>query len=454
MHHTSSSARTSRNGSPRLYPWALASGLLVTLAAPPLASAVTFARENILGTSFELTLAGLDRNDARAAESRVLDEIDRLSAVLSTYNAESVIRRHMAGEDASAPELSELLALYDRYRAETRGCIHVNLARVRALWSNAEAAPNWPALEAAFSAPRSYNVDALGKAYIIDRCVDLARTLAPAGLLNVGGDARAWGGVAFPVRLADPFNFSDNGPGITTLHLRESAIAASGSYLRGNHLIDPRTLAPASAGRAATVTAPTAVAANAWATALCIASEELTPTGITNFTLHTRPRGTAAETPAATQPSGAWPAGYQVRIGINLKTPTDDARPKRPYVAVWVEDERGHNVRNVAFWAREERYFSDMTAFWKAINSNYETARALISATRLPGQYSVTWDGKDNAGNPVPQGKYRVRIEVSREHGEHVRPSIGLQCGASPTTLALKATVETEASEITYGPAR
>jgi len=41
------------------------------------------------------------------------------------------------------------------------------------------------------------------------------------------------------------------------------------------------------------------------------------------------------------------------------------------------------------------------------------------SATRSPGKYTLKWDGKDDEGNLVKQGKYTVYIEVAREHGTH-----------------------------------
>ena len=71
---------------------------------------------------------------------------------------------------------------------------------------------------------------------------------------------------------------------LATLHLTDAGLCTSGNYERAsmiqgkkyNHIIDPRTLLPTDACASATVIAPTAAQADAWATALCV----LGPDGI------------------------------------------------------------------------------------------------------------------------------------------------------------------------------
>ena len=36
-----------------------------------------------------------------------------------------------------------------------------------------------------------------------------------------------------------------------------------------------------------------------------------------------------------------------------------------------------------------------------------------------PGNYTLTWDGKDDEGKLVKAGKYTVCVEAAREHGGH-----------------------------------
>lgn len=64
--------------------------------------------------------------------------------------------------------------------------------------------PKEAELRRAFAVPPALNIDALGKAYIIDRAVAVARRIAPAGLLNIGGDLRTWGPCACRIGIANP----------------------------------------------------------------------------------------------------------------------------------------------------------------------------------------------------------------------------------------------------------
>ena len=44
-----------------------------------------------------------------------------------------------------------------------------------------------------------------------------------------------------------------------------------------------------------------------------------------------------------------------------------------------------------------------------------QLVRTLVDAERQAGSYSVTWDGRDNAGRAVATGVYVCRLEA-REH--------------------------------------
>src|SRR6185436_51492 len=114
------------------------------------------------------------------------EEIDRLARILDTRDPASAISvleaSHGGGE--AAPELAEVLAAYDDWERRTSGVFSVRPA----------------------GADRPRNVDALGKAYIIDRAAAAARQAWPsidALMLNIGGDIVVWGRRPCEIGIAD-----------------------------------------------------------------------------------------------------------------------------------------------------------------------------------------------------------------------------------------------------------
>ncbi len=266
--------------------WALSPPLTPDTSGPVLEREATltryeFARDSVLGTSFDLAVDAVRPGDADKVELAVLTEIERLRAILSTYDPTSEISRVSLGAAIESPELAEVLAAYETWGARTGGALDSRLNQVTRLWREGGQTghpPDPAALRAALNAPGALNIDALGKGYIIDRAVAVARRLSPAGLLNIGGDLRAWGDVTWVIGVSDPLNPADNAPPLTTFPLRDAAVATSGGYLRYttiagvnySHLVDPRTLTPAACLASATIIAADCLTANALSTAGCL----------------------------------------------------------------------------------------------------------------------------------------------------------------------------------------
>ena len=209
----------------------------------------SFQHDNVLGTSLDLEVRATGPGDALRCQEAVLAEIERLRAILSTYDPASEISRVAAGAPVSSAELRELLAAYDAWSVRSGRVIDARLGGVLALWREAARTGRLPdpaALRAAAGRADGLNVDALGKGYIIDRAVELARRLVPAGLLNLGGDLRAWGDVDWTVGVAYPRHPAENAPPLARFTLRNAAVATSGDYARPfviagrdySHLID------------------------------------------------------------------------------------------------------------------------------------------------------------------------------------------------------------------------
>ena len=122
-----------------------------------------------------------------------------------------------------------------------------------------------------------------------------------------------------------------------------------------------------------------------------------------------------------------WDDRFELAVDLEI-APQGGRRYHRPYVAVWIEDANGRPVRTLSLWVnttgRGPRYIRELRR-WFSMTRDQEDAGApdlvstVSSATRLPGQYSLTWNGRDDRGNVVDQGSYRILIEASREHGSY-----------------------------------
>lgn len=413
---------------------------LAGIAAAATPTVETFRHENVLGTTLELAVEG---HRGQAAFDAVLHEVERLRALLSTYDPTSVTSRWLASGKAFAPpiELVELLGTYDLWQRRTAGAISAT--------------------------PRGVlDINALGKSLILDRAFAAAQAaLGGRGklLLNIGGDIRTAG--EWDIDVTHPLAWYDNAAPLTGIRLKQSAVATSGSYERGaGHIIDPRTGQPGIGARSATVIARDAVTANALSTALCVVDRQ------SGESLIARTPGAAAivvqqdgatwrsaafdamERPLTLRQAAAnnWPQNHQVTITLTLKS-IEGYRVRRPYVAVWAEDQSGKVVRNITVWTERRRWLPDLFEWWKKTGSNGGGA-SVTRATRPPGRYQLQWDGMDDDGKPLPAGNYRITVESNREHGSYAKESGIIQCGATPTHVTLKANSEFDAVEIQYGP--
>ena len=100
-------------------------------------NAFTFAHDDVLGTSMDMIVCAATSADAAECHRLALAEIERLRAILSTFDPASEISRVRAGAAIESPALHELLAAYDQWSARTSGAIDVNMASVIDLWKQA-----------------------------------------------------------------------------------------------------------------------------------------------------------------------------------------------------------------------------------------------------------------------------------------------------------------------------
>ena len=122
----------------------------------------------------------------------------------------------------------------------------------------------------------------------------------------------------------------------------------------------------------------------------------------------------------------------KVRSGLTahftLSANKQGGRYRRPYVAIWLEDEEGFPVKTGLLWLKASnpgpRWHRDLTRWYRndrirKLTENIDLIKTISGATRGPGEYSVHFDGSDNSGKPLPAGRYMLCIEVAREHGTY-----------------------------------
>ncbi len=261
-----------------------------------------------MGTTVEITLVAKGEKNGLAAIEAGFAEVARLEAIFSSYRQDSDlsrVNRGAAGVPVPVPaELAELAATALVYTKLTGGAFNPLMGPVIKLWGIPEnpQVPSEEALEKlrALADPAGLMVDekagtvalgtpgmALGlggiaKGYTADRVAELlVRRGISGGIVAIAGDVRVFGvkpsGSPWKVGVLHPRG--EPRP-MAALEMADGAISTSGDYeryferdgIRYHHILDPRTLAPARVGKVASVavTAPSAVRADALATALFV----------------------------------------------------------------------------------------------------------------------------------------------------------------------------------------
>ncbi len=478
----------------------------------------SFHHEDVLGTSLEIKVQASTLAEAQRAEAAALAIFDKDNAILSTWRPESEVSRWARTRFepvAVSPELYDVLSQFDHWRKRTGGALDASVEAATRLWNNATAEgrvpdeheiamtveaiqqPHWSLDAEHRTATRLSDVPlalaSFTKSYITSRAADAALKAGAAGvMLNVGGDVIVRGALTQKVAIANPAAAAENDRPLDSVVVRDRAVATSGSYRRGfelataikantpqfSHLIDPRTAQPANHVLSSTVIAQDAVTAGALATAFSILpieesrrlaashpntqyllvlanGEQITSndwpqsSGLLQVAYHLPPAPVALQ--AA---NGQWNPAFELGIDLNLPR-IQDARYRRPYVAVWVEDADHYPVRTLALWTQNPRWLNELKQWYRddqvrSLAEGTDVSRTVSSATRAPGHYTLTWDGKDNEGKPVKAGKYTICIEASREHGGYDLQRHELDFNGKAQQVALPEAKELGATTLDY----
>ena len=478
-----------------------AASLTVDLTNPQ--SVHTSHYENVLGTSLELKLIGRSDADAQRAEVAVLEEIERLAAILSTWDSKSEVSRWARTSNVAIPvsaELFEVLGLFDHWRVETGGALDASAETATRLWKRGKVPTDAERHTAvAMMQQRHWSLNPLNqtathlstaplalnsftKSYIISRAADvaLASPNIAAAVVNSGGDLVVRGSWKEPIDIADPRADAENANPVEQIVVRDRAVATSGDYRRGveidgrhySHIIDPRTALPAEQIISATVVAANAADAGALATAfsvmkpvesqrlaqrmpdveyMLIASNgaRFASRGWAGLALSPKP----APTPPQSSTSALFDPSFE--LIVNLELARIEGRARRPYVAVWIEDKDKFPLRTIALWLEKTRWLPELRAWYsddkmRSMAEGSDITRSVSSATRQPGKYTLKWDGKDNSGKLVKAGKYTVCIEVAREHGTYQIFRQEIDFNGAPKQMPLNPNPEVSSASLEY----
>lgn len=454
--------------------------------------------ENVLGTSLEFKMTSTSEAEAEKAETAALAEINRLSAIFSAYDAKSEFSQWMK-QDLNKPvkvskELFDMLNLFADWKSRTNGALDASAAVAGKLWSDAakkQQLPSKAEIGAAVAAMQQahYTLDAknltatrlsnvplvmntFAKSYIINLACDaaLAGAKVDAVVVNIGGDLVIKGDVKDHVNVTNPLANAENDAPLAHLLVSNRAVATSGNYRRGeqigkhwySHIVDPRTGKPVEGVISATVIAPNATDAGALATAFNVLSvkesEALARTVkdaeyliITKDGKRIESEGWAAlvdPTVKASKTNNVAPVSYgkdkpwdpNYELAINFEFNAIQGNSHRPFAAIWVENEKKEAVRNLALWYNKTKWVPDLKNWYRINGESFKADKAnfasVTGATRSPGKYTIKWDGKDDKGNYVAQGKYTIIIETSKEHGtdEILRQPMELKKAAKKAT--------------------
>jgi thiamine biosynthesis lipoprotein len=217
--------------------------------------------EHIMGMPMSIHLRGpgAQAPSCDAAVTRAYDELRRADALFSTYRPDSQVSRLNAGEltlDEADPDVRAVADLCDEARERTKGAFDAQLP--------APGGGTW------------FDPSGLVKTWAAERAFAHLETLEGCdAYLGAAGDVVARAAIA-PWRVGvespvDPARLLD------VVALTAGGVATSGTGRRGAHLVDPRTGAPADALLSATVTGPSLMWADVYATAACAYGDEALP---------------------------------------------------------------------------------------------------------------------------------------------------------------------------------
>ena len=417
----------------------------------------------VLGTSFDITLYGIDESQSHAIINSLLSHINQLENTLSTWRKDSEISQ--LNRVKQTPELSthltKVLNLCHQWELQSQQHFSCRMGTINQQWQQAvkkQIMPDRIAMRRLardiiktptfdFSAQQSatiqshvvYDVSALAKGYILDDAIKFIRAISPevTGIkLNIGGDIIFWGEkkpkTQWNTAISQHNVMNDNGQA-TTIAISQGAIAHSGIGERDfkinrrqfSHILAPKEGWPIDTPHSVSVYATNAITADAAATMLSNME-------IANAIDWVNGQQDIEALFQTTDGQKYWSSNWQAlvktesnqsltRFTVDYQIPQfSDTDYERPYLAIWLTDKNNQLVRQLLLLGSSNRWAQENKRWWRNVGrKNDSMLDALAKPTRRPGHYSVQWDGYDQHQNIVEQKQLILHIEASREHGGH-----------------------------------
>jgi thiamine biosynthesis lipoprotein len=245
-----------------------------------------------MGTTFELMISGEKEDYARQVSRAVFDQIDRLETLFSRFNPCSEIgqiNKLFPGESVRVGiEVFECLQLAQYIRMQTEAAFDINYASGKVTRSSPGAFKleqvregflvKIPSGQKAGSLGGiELDLGGIGKGYALDKSIEiLSEWEIRQALLHAGtSTAYAMGDPPDPKQEDKGWPVGIGGvwkcaQAPRRFHLRGRALSGSGTEVKGEHVINPRSFQPAKGHRAAWVSHPSAAVADALSTAFMV----------------------------------------------------------------------------------------------------------------------------------------------------------------------------------------
>lgn len=248
-----------------------------------------------MATVFEVLISGEEEEYAGQAARAVFDEVGRIERLFNRFDPSSEVGRiNRLGPDeglAVGVETYECLGLAEELRRAVGGAFDVN---VRALVKYGRGAGPAPlelrrgpggfavrrrVLPGGAAVPLDLDLGGIGKGYALDRAIEVLEEWSVGNALIHGGTSTAIArgdapgpgnaGKGWPVGVGGGWPCPE---APDSFPIRGRALSGSGTEVKGEHVLDPRTGLPAAGHLAAWAAHPSAAVADALSTAFLVMS--------------------------------------------------------------------------------------------------------------------------------------------------------------------------------------